>query len=134
MNTTTSWSAMPDILEWYVSRRYGQAGDPFRVRIPGLGSVLFTATPDGAREVFRAPVELLEPPLPNPIEPMVGAASLILARDARHKRERALLAPAFHRNRISAYGNAIRDAARAELSGERTGDPWRPGARVDARA
>lgn len=65
---------------------------------------------------------------------MVGAASLILARDGRHRRERALLAPALHRNRISAYGTAIRAAARAELDGERTGNPWRPGLRVDARA
>ncbi|MGW3543893.1 cytochrome P450 [Nocardia niigatensis] len=123
-----------DILERYLSWRRGREGDPFRVPMPTLGSVLFTGTPEGARELFRAPVDLLEPPLPNPIEPMVGAASLILARDGRHRRERALLAPAFHRNRISLYGNIIRAAARAELSGERTGDPWRPGTRVDARA
>ncbi|GAB2524303.1 cytochrome P450 [Nocardia heshunensis] len=125
---------MPDILESYASWQRARNGDPFRVRIPGLGAVAFTATAEGAREVFRAPVELLEPPRPNPIEPMVGAASLILARDVRHRRERALLAPAFHRSRISAYGNTIREAARAELSGERTGHPWRPGTRIDARA
>ncbi|MFE3057561.1 cytochrome P450 [Nocardia sp. NPDC059239] len=123
-----------DILERYLSWRRGRYGDPFRVRMPALGPVLFTGTPEGAREFFRAPVDLLEPPLPNPIEPMVGAASLILARDGRHRRERALLAPALHRNRISAYGNTIREAARAELSGERTGTPWRPGTRIDARA
>ncbi|MGW4530401.1 cytochrome P450 [Nocardia sp. NPDC004340] len=123
-----------DILERYVTWRRARDGDPFRVRMPTLGSVLFTGTAAGARELFRAPTDLLEPPLPNPIEPMVGAASLILARAERHRRERALLAPAFHRNRISAYGNAIRDATRAELDGERTGAPWRPGTRVDARA
>ncbi|MTE11883.1 cytochrome P450 [Nocardia aurantiaca] len=123
-----------DILEWYVTWRRRRDGDPFRVRMPTLGSVLFTGTSEGARELFRAPVDLLEPPLPNPIEPMVGAASLILARDGRHRRERALLAPAFHRNRISVYGTTIRDAARAELNGDRTGNPWRPGTRVDARA
>ncbi|WP_433592256.1 cytochrome P450 [Nocardia sp. CA-145437] len=123
-----------DILERYVTWRRARDGDPFRVRMPTLGSVLFTGTAAGARELFRAPMDLLEPPLPNPIEPMVGAASLILARGERHRRERALLAPAFHRNRISAYGTVIRDATRAELDGERTGTPWRPGTRVDARA
>ncbi|MGW4354204.1 cytochrome P450 [Nocardia sp. NPDC004582] len=123
-----------DILERYLTWRRARDGDPFRVRMPTLGSVLFTGTAAGAREIFRAPMELLEPPLPNPIEPMVGAASLILARAGRHRRERALLAPAFHRNRINAYGNAIREATRAELNGERTGTPWRPGTRVDARA
>ncbi|BAW10770.1 cytochrome P450 [Nocardia seriolae] len=123
-----------DLMELYARWRRKRDGDPFRAHIPGLGSVLFTGTPEGVREIFRAPIELLEPPLPNPIEPMVGAASLILARDGRHRRERALLAPALHRNRISAYGTAIRAAARAELDGERTGNPWRPGLRVDARA
>ncbi|MFE3191478.1 cytochrome P450 [Nocardia sp. NPDC059240] len=125
---------MPDMLESYAAWRQRREGDPFRVRIPGLGAVLFTATQEGAREVFRAPVELLEPPRPNPIEPMVGAASLILARGEQHRRERALLAPAFHRNRISVYGNTIREATRAELSGDRTGIPWLPGTRIDARA
>lgn len=121
-------------LERYFRWRRTRDGDPFLVRFPGLGSAVFTGSPEGAREMFRAPVELLEPPLPNPIEPMVGPASLILSRGTRHRRERALLAPAFHRGRISAYGNTIRDAARAELTGERTGNPWRPGFRVDARA
>ncbi|MFE6863480.1 cytochrome P450 [Nocardia sp. NPDC057668] len=120
-------------LERYFRWRRAREGDPFRMRFPGLGSAVFTGSPAGAREVFRAPVELLEPPLPNPIEPMVGAGSLILARGVRHRNGRALLMPAFHRARISAYGSAIRDAARAEIAGERTGRAWTPGARVDAR-
>ncbi|MFC9994412.1 cytochrome P450 [Nocardia sp. NPDC127526] len=118
----------------YFRWRHERDGDPFLVRFPGFGSVVFTGTPEGARELFRAPAELLQPPLPNPIEPMVGPASLILSRGTKHRQDRALLAPAFHRSRISAYGNVIRTAARAELAGERTGAAWRPGTRIDARA
>ncbi|MBL1073202.1 cytochrome P450 [Nocardia sp. 2] len=118
----------------YLRWRRAREGDPFLVRFPGFGSAVFTGTPAGAREMFRAPMELLEPPLPNPIEPLVGPASLILSRDGRHRRDRALLAPAFHRGRISAYGTVIRDAARAELAGDRTGTPWRNGVRINARA
>ncbi|WP_084523795.1 cytochrome P450 [Nocardia inohanensis] len=121
-------------LERYLARRRQRDGDPFLVRFPGLGSAVFTGTPAGAREVFRAPVELLTPPLPNPIEPMVGAASLILEGGGRHRSDRALLAPAFHRNRISAYGKIIQDAARAELQDDHDGGAWRPGRRVDARS
>ncbi|WP_330184173.1 cytochrome P450 [Nocardia sp. NBC_01503] len=121
-------------LERYFGWRRGRDGDPFLMRFPDFGSAVFTGTPAGAREIFRAPVRLLEPPLPNPIEPMVGPASLILARGERHRKERAVLAPAFHRNRISAYGNIIRDATRAELNGDRIGLPWRPGTTIDARA
>ncbi|WP_067695413.1 cytochrome P450 [Nocardia jejuensis] len=118
----------------YFDWRQRRAGDPFLVGFPAFGSAVFTGTPEGARELFRAPVELLVPPLPNPIEPMVGPASLILSRGTRHRQDRALLAPAFHRKRISAYGSVIRDAARAELEGGRTGTAWLPGTRVDARA
>jgi cytochrome P450 family 110 len=120
--------------ERYFRWRRERDGDPFAVRFPGFGRVLFTGTPSGAQELLRAPVSLLVPPRPNPIEPLVGAASLILARGEPHRRGRAVLAPAFHRTAITAYGNAIRDAATAELAGARTGAPWRPGVRVDARA
>jgi cytochrome P450 len=85
-------------------------------------------------ELLKAPAELLEPPRPNPIEPLAGSASLILSRDPWHRRERAVLAPAFHRARMIRYGTIIRDSARAELDGVHTGVPWQPGARIDAPA
>ncbi|WP_232542350.1 cytochrome P450 [Nocardia bovistercoris] len=115
----------------YFRWRRAREGDPFFVRFPGLGSALFTGTPEGVAQVFRAPTELLEPPRPNPIEPMVGTASLILSSGARHRRDRALLAPAFHRTRIRGYGRIIRDSAVAELDGRE--QAWRPGARVNSR-
>ncbi|MET8872322.1 cytochrome P450 [Nocardia sp. NPDC004604] len=122
--------------ERYFRWRRGHEGDPFYVRFPGFGAVLFTGTAIGAREIFRAPIELLEPPRPNPIEPLVGAASLILAAGERHRRDRALLVPAFHSARIRAYGELIRDSVMAEMSGS-TGESrpaWRPGSRIDSRA
>ncbi|GAB2698207.1 cytochrome P450 [Nocardia thraciensis] len=82
---------------------------------------------------MRAPVEILEPPLPNPIEPLVGSSSLILARGSRHKHDRTILAPAFHGDRIRRYGTVIRDSTVAELLGDGTGAAWRAGTRVDAR-
>ncbi|MGF6881920.1 cytochrome P450 [Nocardia sp. GAS34] len=120
--------------ERYFRWRRARDGDPFLVRFPGFGGGLFTGTPAGARELLRAPIELVVPPLPNPIEPMVGSASLILARGERHHRERTLLAPVFHRSRMIRYATIIRDSARNELDGRRTGKPWAPGTRVDARA
>ncbi|QIS23839.1 cytochrome P450 [Nocardia terpenica] len=120
--------------ERYFRWRRARDGDPFLVRFPGFGGALFTGTPSGTREILRAPVELLAPPLPNPIEPLVGSASLILSRGERHRRERTLLAPAFHRARMIRYASIIREAALDELDGTRTGSPWQPGARVDARA
>ncbi|MFI7004074.1 cytochrome P450 [Nocardia sp. NPDC050175] len=119
--------------ERYFRWRRARDGDPFFVRFPGFGSGLFTGTAAGARELFRAPVDTLEPPRPNPIEPLVGTASLILASGERHRRDRALLAPAFHGARIRAYGEIIRDSVLEEIEGG-TGQAWRPGVRIDSRA
>ncbi|MEV6334411.1 cytochrome P450 [Nocardia vinacea] len=122
--------------ERYFRWRREREGDPFYVRFPGFGAVLFTGTADGAREFFRAPIDLLEPPRPNPIEPLVGSASLILTAGERHRRDRALLAPAFHGARIRAYGELIRESTIAEISGS-TGESrpaWTPGTRIDSRA
>lgn len=123
-------------VERYFRWRRRREGDPFSVRFPGFGKALFTGTADGARELFRAPIELLEPPRPNPIEPLVGSASLILAAGERHRRDRASLAPAFHGARIRAYGELIRASTIAEISGStgESGLAWTPGTRVDSRA
>lgn len=119
--------------ERYFRWRRASDGDPFLVAFPGFGGALFTGTPEGTRELLRAPIDRLVPPLPNPIEPLVGSASLILARGERHRRERTLLAPAFHRSRMVEYATIIRDSARDELEGRGGGKPWRTGARIDAR-
>ncbi|MEV0545041.1 cytochrome P450 [Nocardia salmonicida] len=116
--------------EGYLRRR-GARTDPFAVGFPGFPPVLFTGTAEGARELFRAPVALLEPPRPNPIEPMVGAASLILSSGTRHRTDRALLAPALHGARMRLLGTVIRDAALHEIHCG-AGGPWQLGTRIDA--
>ncbi|CCF66283.1 cytochrome P450 [Nocardia cyriacigeorgica] len=114
--------------QWYFRRRRERDGDPFLLRFPGLGEAVFTGTPEGAREVFRAPVDALVPPRPNPIEPLVGTASLILTGGERHRRDRALLAPALHGTRVRGYGELIAESVRCEV------DQWRPGSVIDARS
>ncbi|MFD6269548.1 cytochrome P450 [Nocardia asteroides] len=118
----------------YLRRRAG-GGDPFAVGFPGFPPVLFTGTPEGARELFRAPVPLVEPPRPNPIEPMVGAASLILSAGTRHRADRAVLAPALHAQRVRALAPVIRDATLREIeNGSGPTPSWRLGRPFDALA
>lgn len=117
--------------EGYLRRR-AASGDPFAVGFPGFPPVLFTGTAEGARELFRAPVELVDPPRPNPIEPMVGTASLILSSGPRHRTDRAMLAPAFHRAKVRALGEVIRASTLRELESDSgTGVSWPVGSRVD---
>lgn len=116
-------AANPDA---YLRHRQRRDGDPFRVRFPGMGETLFTGRPDGAREIFRTSPTLLEPPAPNPIEPLLGSGSLILLNGERHTRERKLMMPPFHGARMHAYGDVIEQAAITEIG------RWRAGAVVSA--
>lgn len=98
-------------------------GDPFCVALPGAGPIYLTGHPDGAKEIFRAPPESFEPLLPNPVEPLLGPGSLILQSGRRHKRERKLLTPPFHGQRMKAYAQLMEqlatDQARDLVSGQR---------------
>lgn len=118
--------------EGYLRRRAARS-DPFAVGFPGFPEVLFTGTAEGARELFRAPAALLEPPRPNPIEPMVGAASLILSSGTRHRTDRALLAPALHGAKVRSLGEVIRNATLHEIRCGTAG-PWAVGTRIDSLA
>jgi cytochrome P450 len=99
-------------------------GDPFVVRMPGVGEVLVSGHPDGAREIFSAPPDSFEPLKSNPVEPLLGAHSLLLLAGERHRRERKLMTPPFHGERMRAYGAIIAERARAEA------DSWRAGQSV----
>lgn len=114
--------------ERYFRWRRAHDSDPFVIHFPGFDHVLFTGHPEGAHDVFRTQRTQLEPPLPNPIAPMVGDASLILASGEEHRRQRALLLPPFHAARMHTYAEMIREAALHSVS------TWQPGMRIDSRA
>lgn len=91
-------------------------GDPFRARLP-TGNVVITASPEGAREVFTADPDTFEPQSHLLLEPVVGPASLLLLAGERHKRERRLLMPPFHGERMRAYGALMQECTRRQLEG-----------------
>ena len=108
-------------------RRRARGGAPFSVKFPGLGEALFVAHPDGVRDILTAPPTLFSPPVPNPIEPLLGPGSLILLSGERHRHERLLLMPAFHGDRMRMYAGVMHEAAVAEMA------DWRPGTRIAIR-
>lgn len=111
----------------YFERCQRQRGDPFVVRLPSVGEVLVTGHPEGARDVFSAAPEVFEPLRSNPVEPLLGRGSLILLAGERHRRERRLMAPPFHGERMRAYGAIIQELALEELG------TWRSGGKVVAQ-
>jgi cytochrome P450 len=102
-------------------RRHATDDSPFVLRFPGLGEVVFFGTAAAAREIFSAPAAASRAPLPNPIEPVVGSGSLILLSGEKHRRERGLLMPAFHGERIKSYADTFASATSEEIRALRPG-------------
>lgn len=75
--------------------------------------------PDMVKQVFRGPPEQLRAGEANAVlGPVVGARSVLLLDGAEHLRERRLLLPPFHGQRMRAYDEVMREAA------DRTIDSW----------
>jgi cytochrome P450 family 110 len=108
--------------EGFFERSRARRGDPFLVTMPGVGDVLVSGHPEGARELFTAPVDTFEPLGPNPVEPLLGRHSLILLAGERHRRERKLMTPPFHGERMHAYGTIIQQRTLAEATTFRMGE------------
>ena len=103
-------------------RRHSSDTEPFLLKFPGLGDVLFVSTIDGARDILTAPATLCCAPLPNPIEPVVGQNSLILLSGETHRRTRSILMPAFRGDRVRSYVDLIADATNDEITALQPGD------------
>ncbi|HEY6877869.1 MAG TPA: cytochrome P450 [Polyangiales bacterium] len=91
-------------------------GERFILRLPGIEPVLMRTSPEAARALFAAPAETFDPPLPNPLEPLLGESSLILLAGARHRRERQLLMPAFHGERMRRWGATMAACTRTRAA------------------
>ncbi|MGZ8180053.1 cytochrome P450 [Williamsia sp. SKLECPSW1] len=98
-------------LEWLRSRH----GSAFTIDIPVFGSTVVVADPVVAREVFRAPTDVLESVEQN-LGRVLGPNSMFALTGERHRRERKLLAPPFHGRRLRAYADVITTEARAEMA------------------
>ncbi len=116
---TLSFMKSPAVFFRENTQRYG---DPFIARLP-MGTVAVTGDPEGLREIFSADPSLFDPLSRVVLEPVVGANSMLLLSGERHKRERRLLMPPFHGERMRAYGTLMQRATLKAVEGLRPGDP-----------
>jgi cytochrome P450 family 110 len=100
-------------------------GEPFTLRLPGFAPEVHFSDPEAIREIFTADAEDLRAGEANVIlEPLLGAHSLLLLDGSRHLRERRLLLPPFHGERMQAYGETMRDITDREIGGWQVGHPF----------
>src|SRR4051794_27656478 len=85
-----------------LQRRYG---DVFTVRFPYFGRLVYVTTPELVKEVFTGPPAQMHAGEANAtvLEPALGPNSVLTLDDAAHMRQRKLLLPPFHGDRIAAY-------------------------------
>lgn len=76
-----------------------------------LGRMVFTADPEGIKDIFTADPDTFTPFGTVPLEPFVGPNSMLLISGARHRRERKLLMPPFHGERMRAYARIMQSTA-----------------------
>lgn len=95
------------------ARRYG---DPFTLRMPGFGSFIMLAAPELIKQVFTGDPEQLHAGKANAVlEPVVGRHSVLLLDGKEHLRQRRLLLPPLHGERMQAYAALMASIASAQI-------------------
>jgi cytochrome P450 len=97
----------------HVHRRYG---DVVRLGTTFDRCFVMVFDPDLLRDVFRAPPDQLRAGEANaPLGPALGRRSLLLLDGAEHLRQRKLMLPPFHGQRMRAYEDVMREATGREI-------------------
>ncbi len=86
-------------------------GDPFLVHTMN-GRVVVTGDPVEVKKIFAAPPDTFEVFAPHAIRSLLGETSLIGTEEPRHMRDRKLLMPPFHGDRMRAYAEAMAEATK----------------------
>ena len=83
-------------------------GDPFTVHMSGLGTYIGLTAPELIKQVFTGDPEVLRAGEGNAIlEPLVGRHSILLLDGKAHLRQRRLLLPPLHGERMQAYSGLM---------------------------
>jgi cytochrome P450 len=104
-------------------RRYG---DVFTVSFPFYKRLVYVAAPALVKELFTAPPEHAHAGEANAtvLEPALGPNSVLTLDGAPHMRQRKLLLPPFHGERIERYGELIREVTLREMESWPVGEPF----------
>jgi cytochrome P450 len=109
-------------LPW-LEELHARYGPRCTVRMTGLGTFVLLADPDDCKAVFTAPDDVLLGGAANDIlAPLVGQRSILLLDGREHLRQRRLMLPPFHGERMAAYREVVAKATEARIAGWREGD------------
>jgi cytochrome P450 len=91
-------------------------GDPFTMRLPGLPPLVVFSNPDAVKEVFTDDGETMHAGEFNQsLKAFLGEQSILMLDGKPHLRQRRLLLPPFHGERMQAYGRSMVDLTDASI-------------------
>src|SRR5918998_866232 len=121
---TVEWIMRPtDLLRRCAARH----GEPFTLRtLWADGPMVLVSDPATIRRVYAAPPGELEAGASSTVlEPFVGPSSILLTRGETHLRQRKLVLPPFHGERMDAHRATVVTLAEAEVARWAPGRPLR---------
>ena len=111
---------------WFLDRCSRAYGDVFTMRLPFGINLVHIGRPELVKAVFGGDSDVLRAGEANAtiLEPLVGPHSVLVLDGPEHLRQRKLILPAFHGDRMRAWEAAVRDITRAEIARWPVGKPF----------
>jgi cytochrome P450 len=111
---------------WFLDHCWRTYGDVFTMRLPLGNDLVHMADPELVKAVFGGSADVLRAGEANGaiLEPLLGPNSVLVLDGPEHLRQRKLMLPAFHGDRMRAWGTTIRDITRAEMARWPEGKPF----------
>src|ERR1700694_135772 len=128
---TLVWAVAPT---WLMDRCAKRIGSTFTLTFAPSGiKLVIVSEPEAVREVFTAPPEVAPSGAgASPVAPVMGPSSVIVLTGPEHMRQRKLLLPPFHGERMREYEEVIVQATRRDMATWPLGTPMRLAERTRA--
>jgi len=111
---TIGWWTRPTA---YLERCRARYGRRFTIRLLGQSPFVIISDPEQVKQIFQASPEVLHPGEGARIlEPVIGPNSVILLDEDPHLRQRKLLLPAFHGERMQRLSGLMSELAEREVA------------------
>jgi cytochrome P450 family 135 len=111
--------------QWLLGTCQARFGDMFTLKLANEDPWVVTSDPDTIKQVFTGDPRLLHAGEGNRIlMPILGPNSVLLLDDDPHLRQRKLMLPAFHGERMQRYGELMAEISAAEIERWPLGEPY----------
>src|SRR5487761_2162301 len=113
---TLAWALAPTL---FMDRCAATLGDMFTVTFAPSGMrFVMVSDPEAVKTIFTAPAEIAPSAAgSSPVRPVMGASSVVVLTGPEHMRQRKLLLPPFHGERMREYEEVILGATRRDMAG-----------------